>query len=148
MAREFKAFKFWCQKVLPLVYDESLSYYEVLCKVVDYLNKMAEGLTALGAEVEVDEANIAELQKDVAFLKSEMEKVKNGKYVSLYLDSIKNWIDDNIKQLVANIVKYVFFGLTEDGYFAAYIPEVWSFIRFSTDVVPDSEWYGHLLLYY
>lgn len=33
-----KPFEFWCQKVLPLVYDDSLSYYELLCKVIDYLN--------------------------------------------------------------------------------------------------------------
>lgn len=33
-------FRFWAQKVIPLVYDESLSYYELLCKVIDYLNKM------------------------------------------------------------------------------------------------------------
>ena len=31
-------FKWWCQHVLPLVYDDSLSYYEVLCKVTNYLN--------------------------------------------------------------------------------------------------------------
>lgn len=31
-------FKFWCQKTLPLVYDDSLSYYELLCKLVNYLN--------------------------------------------------------------------------------------------------------------
>lgn len=37
-----KEFRFWSQKVLPLVYDDSLSYYEVLCKVVDYINKMLE----------------------------------------------------------------------------------------------------------
>ena len=30
--------KFWCQSVLPLVYDNSLSYYEVLCKVVEILS--------------------------------------------------------------------------------------------------------------
>lgn len=35
---EMKAFRFWCQKALPLVYDDSLSYYELLCKVVNYLN--------------------------------------------------------------------------------------------------------------
>lgn len=34
------SFKFWCQKVLPLVYDNSLSYYELLCKVVHYLNEV------------------------------------------------------------------------------------------------------------
>lgn len=35
-----KPFRFWSQKVLPLVYDDSLSYYEVLCKAVDYINKL------------------------------------------------------------------------------------------------------------
>ena len=33
-------FKFWCQTVLPLVYDDSLSYYELLNKVVNYLNNV------------------------------------------------------------------------------------------------------------
>ena len=31
---------FWCQKVLPLVYDNSLSYYEVLLKVRNKLNEV------------------------------------------------------------------------------------------------------------
>ena len=45
-------FKFWAQKVLPLVYDDSLSYYEVLCKVVDYLNTTITNVAALGGNVE------------------------------------------------------------------------------------------------
>ena len=43
---------FYCQPILPLVYDESMSYYETLCKVVgqlnttgDAVNKLNEGLT-------------------------------------------------------------------------------------------------------
>lgn len=36
--------RFWCQKVLPAVYDQSLSYYEVLCKLAAFLNKMVEEL--------------------------------------------------------------------------------------------------------
>lgn len=36
------AFRYWCQKVLPLVYDDSLSYYELLNKVVSYLNNTIE----------------------------------------------------------------------------------------------------------
>ena len=39
---EISPFRFWCQKVLPLVYDDSLSYYELLCRVVDYINKLIE----------------------------------------------------------------------------------------------------------
>ena len=31
-------FKFWCQKVLPTIYDDSLSYYEAICKMATYLD--------------------------------------------------------------------------------------------------------------
>lgn len=47
MLNKFMPFRFWCQKVLPLVYDDSLSYVELLYKVVDYLNKMGEDYNAL-----------------------------------------------------------------------------------------------------
>ena len=32
--------RFWSQKVLPLVYDDSLSYYEVLGKMVSKINEL------------------------------------------------------------------------------------------------------------
>lgn len=44
-------FMFWCQKVLPLVYDDSLSYYEVLCKLVTYVNGLRDDVIKLGADV-------------------------------------------------------------------------------------------------
>lgn len=56
---DLKPFWFWCQKVLPLVYDDSLSYYEVLCKIVDYMNKVIEN------NMEIMQA-IAELGGDTA----------------------------------------------------------------------------------
>lgn len=37
---ELTPLHFWCQKTLPLVYDDSLSYMELLCKVVAYLNNV------------------------------------------------------------------------------------------------------------
>lgn len=40
-------FWFWCQKVLPLVYDDSISYYEVLCKISEYLNQVIDNVNAL-----------------------------------------------------------------------------------------------------
>lgn len=40
-------FRFWCQKVLPLVYDDSLSYYELLAKVVEYLNNTMSDVITL-----------------------------------------------------------------------------------------------------
>ena len=56
-------FKFWCHKVLPLVYDDSLSYYEVLCKVVDYINKLIENDISMGDEINKLKAEMAVVQK-------------------------------------------------------------------------------------
>ena len=51
-----KPFRFWCQRALPLVYDDSLSYYEVLCKVVDQMNGFLTDLqTATGSMEEFGE---------------------------------------------------------------------------------------------
>ena len=42
-----KSVRFWCYKVLPLVYDDSLSYYELLCKLVNKINEIIENPTGL-----------------------------------------------------------------------------------------------------
>ena len=54
---------FYCQPILPLVYDESMSYYETLCKVVgqlnttgDTVNKLNEGLTGEIADRQAGDA--------------------------------------------------------------------------------------------
>ena len=46
------SFRFWCQKVLPLVYDDSLSYYELLCKVVNYLNDVIKNVDGLKVDID------------------------------------------------------------------------------------------------
>ena len=42
-----KYLKFIAHKILPLVYDESLSYYEVLCKVVAKVNEVIDYVDAV-----------------------------------------------------------------------------------------------------
>lgn len=37
-------FRFWCQKILPIVYDDSLSYYETLCKLVAKMNEIINAI--------------------------------------------------------------------------------------------------------
>ena len=126
-------FKFWCQKVLPLVYDNSLSYYEVLCKVVKYINEL---ITTDNHIIE----NIEALQRELAI--------------------VQKWIedfDDNAEKVMREIIdKYiatmVFFEITDDGYFVAYIPDSWENIEFNTtgldiflEMQPE---YGHLVLSY
>ena len=123
-------FKFWCQSVLPLVYDESLSYYEVLCKVVDYINKLID---------------------------SDKEIIENAEELRNELSEVQHWIDtfdtEYINQVIEEfIATIVFFGLTDSGYFVAYLPESWDDIIFQTtgyDVdIPEMPDYGHLVLSY
>ena len=98
---ELKPFRFWCQKVLPLVYDDTLSYYELLCKVVDYLNKTME--------------DVDTLHGDVVNLHSAYVQLQD--YVNTYFDNldvqeeINNKLDDMVESgtmslLLAGVVGY------------------------------------------
>ena len=52
--------RYWCHKILPLVYDDSLSYYEFLCKMDAKLNEVIDSTNGL---VEAWERFQAELEK-------------------------------------------------------------------------------------
>lgn len=76
---------FYCQPILPLVYDESMSYYETLCKVVGQLNntgetvnKLNEGLTSEIADRQAGDAALDERLKTIEAL--------NGKIHFLVFD--------------------------------------------------------------
>lgn len=122
-------FKFWCYKVLPLVYDDSLSYYEVLCKVVKYINELIEQDKIFGNEIGALQVELAKVQK---------------------------WIDDfdtsYAEQIIADcLATMIFVEITDAGYFVYYIPENWSDITFNTtgvDISIDGTEYGRLVLSY
>ena len=85
---DLKPFRFWCQKALPLVYDDSLSYYELLCKVVDYLNKTME--------------NVETLHSDVTNLHTAYEKLQS--YVNNYFSSldVQEEINNKLDEMASN----------------------------------------------
>ena len=123
-------FIFWCQKVLPLVYDDSLSYYEILCKVVDYINKLIDDDKTIIN-------NINELKNELAI--------------------VQKWISDFntefIKQVVEDYVAtMIFVEISDSGYIIYYIPEKWSDITFNTtglDIsIENVTEYGRLVLSY
>lgn len=132
--RDLPYFNFWCQKVLPLVYDDSLSYYEVLCKVVKYINELIESDREIVGEIDKLKADMATVQ----------EWIDNFDYEPL-LNTVKEMVN---KYITAG----VYFGLTENGHFVALIPEAWDKISFNTtelDIsIPIQPEYGHLVLNY
>lgn len=70
--------RFWCQKVLPAVYDQSLSYYEVLCKLAAFLNKMVEELEKMQDNIDALHKAYKDLQDwvnaEIARFETHMER--------------------------------------------------------------------------
>lgn len=112
------------------MYDESLSYYELLCKVVDKLNEVVELSNSWEDQYNQLQEAIQEIQK---------------------------WIDDfdtsYIEQLIQEkLATMIFVEITDAGYIAYNIPETWDSITFNTtgldielELQPE---YGHLVLSY
>lgn len=131
-----KHFRFWCYKVLPLVYDDSLSYYEILCKVVKYINDLIDQDKVLGDELASQKAALQEVQDWIA------------NFDTYYLEQL-------IQKYLANMI-YVY--ISDAGYIIYYIPESWNDIQFNTtglditnDQLSDDKHvanydYGHLVL--
>lgn len=138
---EIGAFRFWCQKVLPAVYDDSLSYYELLAKVIEKLNEVIERYDASGSVIN-------EILVELQALQKEFEEFKTGGLEEFYEELLDKWINENMPELIKKAIKMVFFGLTSEGYFCAYIPESWSDIIFDTGMVYNRYDYGRLILRY
>lgn len=123
-------FRYWCYKVLPLVYDDSLSYYEVLCKVVKYINDLIAQDKIIGDD-------ITALQQDMR--------------------AVQTWIDNFDTSYAEKIIRetigqMILVEISDAGYIVYNIPESWADITFRTtgldielDLQPE---YGHLVLEY
>lgn len=133
--------KYWCQTVLPAVFDDSLSYYELLAKVVDKLN---EGLSSTSKLVGI----VAQNKEDIAELQELFKKFMESGFDDYYRDQIEQWFKDNAFNIYKLIAKQVFFGLTDDGYFCAYVPDSWKEITFDTGANYGTYTYGRLILRY
>ena len=126
-------FRFWCFKVLPLVYDDELSYYEVICKCVDYINNLIE--------------NDKAISNDVEQLKQEMKQVQE-------------WIDNYDTSFAESIIReylttMIFVTISDSGYIIYNIPANWQSITFNTtgldienNIGVGNYDYGHLVLSY
>ena len=79
---------FKCHKILPLVYDESLSYYEVLCKCVASLNEVIESTNQLNdnvADINSRENALADKVNEIAEEINSFEAEINGKFDELVI---------------------------------------------------------------
>lgn len=111
--------RFYCQPILPLVYDESMSYYETLCKVVgqlnttgDAVNKLNEGLRNEIADRQAADAALDERLKTVestnakihfmAFVGTPPHKAKPVLAMPTR-DELRQWVTD--RDMIATLLE-------------------------------------------
>ena len=99
-------FRYWCQKILPLVYDDSLSYYELLGKVIKYLNDVVDAVnentdnvSTMRSELTSFEANITSRQDSfesrILNIVQQLESFMNNYFDSLDVQTeINNKLDE------------------------------------------------------
>ena len=118
-------------------YDNDLGW------LIRNVKTAADAIIALEAWKKSAEGSINELQQL-------LDDIAAGNFPKEISDAIKNWITVNFYDIVGDMAKTVWFGLTDNGYFVAYIPESWQDVVFRTtgyditvDVQPE---FGHLVL--
>lgn len=111
--KTLQPFRYWCQKVLPLVYDDSLSYYELLCKVVDYLNKTMEDVKAFGSDM----TNLFKAYKELeSYVNEYFTSLDVQEEINSKLDKMAQ--DGSLMTLFKKYIGYVmpeWFGCKGDG---------------------------------
>lgn len=124
---------------LPSLYWDVDSHEERIKRICLELHKLVEYADYLGENINIDHETIEALQE--AF-----QKFIDGEYDDYYKRVIYDWIQENFEELISAGVKQVYFGLTDDGYFCAYVPDSWSDISFDTGAVYGRSDYGRLIL--
>lgn len=101
------------------------------------------------AKVDSLEAWKARHEKEYEELKKCCNAIMSGNFPPAMVEALKKWFENYGVDIIGELVKMVFFGITDDGYFVAYIPESWDDIIFGTsglDDFPNGIEYGHLTL--
>ena len=117
-------------------YDSDLGW---LIKTVKELTELVDNL---------DDWKIQH-EEEYEQLKALYDAVMAGNFPESITNAFNKWMQQNALNLVGELVKMVFFQITDEGYFVAYIPDSWADIIFNTtgyDIIISDVDYGHLTL--
>ena len=128
---------------IPKLYFNVKSQEQRIHAMCELINKLICYADMLGDKVSDDHDAIEELIE-------EFNKFKDSGFLDYYEKQLEAWINAHMADIISMYVKQVFFGLTLDGHFVAYIPEgsAWEDVIFDTGAVYNLDTYGRLMLYY
>lgn len=127
--------------VIPKMYWDVYSQEERVKAICKEIGKIVAYANSLGIQINTNTSEIEDLIK-------QFDDFKEGAYDDYYEQVISAWVDKHMPEIIRQAVNMVFFGLTDTGYFCAYVPDSWADIVFDTGAVYGRSDYGHLILRY
>ena len=115
--------------------------------IIAHFNEFIEEINTLDTWMNQHKEEYDQLLTLYREIKTDWDNFSNGEWPPTVYEQMKLWWEQNAVDLVGELVRFVFFGLTMDGYFVAYIPENWRDINFDTIVTPGPD-YGRLCILY
>lgn len=115
---------------------------------LDWLLKHMKELLAALADLDTWRA---EHEKEYEELKKLYDDIISGNFPEEMKRALNEWVLNNAVDIIGELIKSVFFNLSDDGYLVAFIPDSWSDIIFGTtglDTFPAGVDFGHLTLNY
>lgn len=124
---------------VPKLYWDVYSQEERIKKLCCELTKLVAYSDAIAGQVNLTEEGLEQLQDD-------FEKFMESGFEDYYEAQLEAWMRENAEIVVKSMIRQVYFGLTLEGRFVAYIPESWNDIVFDTGSDYTLDTYGRLIL--
>lgn len=124
---------------IPKLYWNVESQEQRILALCKQLHKLICYIDCVAEHVNIDHA-------EIETLKAQFQKFMESGFEDYYAEQIEQWVNDHLEDLYRLLVKQVYFGLTLEGRFVAYIPESWDDIVFDTGHVYGVDTYGRLIL--
>lgn len=126
---------------IPKMYWDVESQEQRIHTICKQLHKLVCYADMLGDKINLNREDIDELQRL-------FEQFMESGFDDYYAEQVEKWIAEHLEFIYDHTIKQIYFGLTDDGYFVAYIPESWDDITFDTIMNFSDPNYGSLTLSY
>ena len=124
---------------IPKLYFNVKSQEQRIHAMCELINKLICYADMLGDRVNIN-------HDEIEALKKQFQKFIESGFDDYYKEKIFAWIDEHMPELMSRATKQVYFGLNDEGYFVAYVPDSWNDITFDTGAVFGRNDYGRLIL--
>lgn len=125
--KRISMFKWWVQKTMPAIYDDSLSYYELLSKVVHKLSEMIDIINEQSAEIESLRSDYQSFTTNITNIVNNAISEMNEMYeefttnINASFDEFRTQIENRITQLANDLdAQYTAFVNTVNHNFAEF----------------------------